>query len=75
MCEQSRTRLGRVAILGAAAIVVALVERQWTTVSAMGLLRPSMVLFLLWLGLLSLERRRSAILPASAQVALESPGG
>jgi hypothetical protein len=61
-----------VAALASAAVVVTLLERQWTSLSEMGLLRPSMVLFLLWYGLLAYELRRSATAEEHVRVASEA---
>jgi hypothetical protein len=47
------------AALATASVSVTLSERQLTTLSEMGLLRPAMVLFLLWFGLLSYRLHRS----------------
>jgi hypothetical protein len=54
-----------IALLAASAVTVTLIERQWTSISEMALLRPAMVLFLLWLGLISYRLRRMAVAPFS----------
>ena len=43
-----------------AALLVTLAERQWTTLSEMGLFRPGAVLFVVWFGLLSRDLREGA---------------
>jgi hypothetical protein len=63
---------GVTALLGAASVTVTLFEKQWTTLSEMGLLRPSITLFLVWFGLISYGLRRAAtavggISPAAAR--------
>jgi hypothetical protein len=55
-----------VAVLGVASVSVTLAERQWTTLSEMGLLRPAITLFLVWFGLISYRLRRQAFLDAAA---------
>jgi hypothetical protein len=45
-------------VVATASLCVTLAERQWTTTSEMGLLRPAMVLFLVWFGLVSYRLRR-----------------
>jgi hypothetical protein len=53
------------AVLATSAVCVTLGARQWTTLSEMGLLRPSMVLFLVWFGLVSHALRRTSEAPTS----------
>jgi hypothetical protein len=58
-----------VAVLGVASVSVTLAERQWTTLSELGLLRPAITLFLAWFGLISYRlRRQSSIDPAASRV-------
>ena len=49
-----------VATISAAAAGVTLVEGQWTTLSEMGLFRPAITLFLVWLGVIGYRLRRHA---------------
>jgi hypothetical protein len=49
-----------IAGLSVAAASVTLRERQWTTLSEMGLLRPAITLFVIWLGLIGYRLRRQA---------------
>jgi hypothetical protein len=46
--------------LSVAAASVTLMERQWTTLSEMGLLRPAITLFVIWFGLIGYGLRREA---------------
>jgi hypothetical protein len=50
-----------------AALLLTLIERQWTTVSEMALFRPGAVLFVVWFGLLSRDLRAGA--PSRVSVA------
>ena len=56
-------------VLATASVCVTLGARQWTTLSEMGLLRPAMVLFLLWFGLVSFRLHRSTGAPVPIAVA------
>jgi hypothetical protein len=47
-----------IAAVSLVALSVTLVERQWTTLSEMGLLRPAITLFLVWFGLIAYRLRR-----------------
>jgi hypothetical protein len=49
-----------IAVLSVASISLTWAERQWTTVSEMGLLRPAITLFLLWFGLVAFRLRSPA---------------
>ena len=51
-----------IATVSLASVSVTLVEGQWTTLSEMGLLRPTITLFLVWFGLTSRRLRRSSVL-------------
>jgi hypothetical protein len=51
-----------IATMSVASVAVTVVERQWTTLSEMGLLRPAITLFLVWFGLTSYRlRHRPAV--------------
>ena len=54
-----------IATVSLASVSVTLVERQWTTLSEMALLRPAITLFLVWFGLTADRLRRSAPLEGS----------
>ena len=45
------------AVVSVASVSVTLTERQWTTLSEMGLLRPAITLFLVWFGLTAYRLR------------------
>jgi hypothetical protein len=49
-------------VLATASVCATLAARQWTTASEMGLLRPAMVLFLIWFGLVSYRLRRTEVM-------------
>ena len=51
-----------IAALSLASVSVTLAERQWTTLSEMGLFRPAITVFLVWFGLISYRLRRRAML-------------
>lgn len=50
------------ALLGVAALIVTMAQRQWTTLSEMGLFRPSVVLFILWLVVTTWWMRRGSLI-------------
>ena len=54
-----------IATVSLASVSITLVERQWTTLSEMGLLRPAITLFLVWFGLTAYRLRRPAPLEVS----------
>jgi hypothetical protein len=49
-----------IAALSVASVTVTLTERQWTTLSEMGMLRPAITLFVIWFGLIGYGLRRQA---------------
>lgn len=50
------------ALLGVAAVAVTMAERQWTTLSEMGLFRPSVILLILWLVVTTWWMRRGSVI-------------
>jgi hypothetical protein len=58
-----------IATVSLASVSVTLLEGQWTTLSEMGLLRPAITLFLVWVGLTAYRLRRPATLAASPTAA------
>jgi hypothetical protein len=58
-----------IAMLGVASISVTWAERQWTTLSEMGLLRPAITLFLVWFGLVAYRLRSPTTLGVGTDVA------
>jgi hypothetical protein len=63
-----------IATLSVASVSITWAERQWTTVSEMGLLRPAITLFLAWFGLTAYRLRRSAAVPVGTAVADATAG-
>lgn len=58
-------------ILAGAAVVVTMVEGQWTTLSEMGLFRPSVTLLILWLIVTSWWMRKGSLVGVNAGVGRE----
>jgi hypothetical protein len=58
-----------IATVSLASVSVTLLEGQWTTLSEMGLLRPAITLFLVWVALTAYRLRRPATLAASPTAA------
>jgi hypothetical protein len=58
-----------IATLSVASISLTWAERQWTTVSEMGLLRPAITLFLVWFGLIAYRLRHPVPLGVGVPVA------
>lgn len=56
-----------IAVLAVAAVTVAMIERQWTTLSEMVLFRSSTTLFLVWLFVVGWNLRRGGRSPAEQQ--------
>lgn len=50
------------ALLGVAALAVTMAQRQWTTLSEMGLFRPSVVLFILWVVVTTWWMRKGSLI-------------
>ena len=65
-CVSGRDRTWRfwlplaITVLSVASLIVTLAAGQWTSLSEMGLFRPAVTLFVIWLGLISYELRRAA---------------
>ncbi len=63
LVDRPRRRIGWLAVVGAvlalAAVLVAAVEGQWTTLSEPLLLRPSTVAFTIWMLVASVQLRRA----------------
>jgi len=50
-----------IAALSVASVSITLAEGQWTSLSEMGLFRPAVTLFLVWLALISFQLRRGTV--------------